>query len=298
MVRKQNILAFFKGKSFYLSLLIGVCAIFAVAVVYISIISNNKSNNLVDLNEPMDIASEQSENKVAGGGAITQAETETSDSAEVANNTSQSMHDAAQILNDNLLEHDIISEDELIKNDTRNLINQAASTDAAGTTAEVTDEATDESAVATLNAGQTAASSLIFDEEKGLLWPMNGNVIMNYSMDKVVYFQTLNQYKCNPAILIGGEVGTEVVCAAKGIVTEIIQSDETGTTVLMSIGNGYTLEYGQLKNLKVKVGDTVEEGAMIGNIAEPTNYYVVEGGNLYFKVVQNDETVNPLLLLR
>lgn len=290
MVKKDNILAFFKGKSFYLSLLIGVCAIFAVAVVYISIVSNNKSNNLVDLNEPMDIASEQSENSLTDGNGISQAEN--SQSAEVASNTSQSIQDAAQLLNDSLLENDIVSEDEILANDTRNLINKAGANDPAESTAEVTDEA-DASTVTTIN-----SSTLMFDEEKGLLWPMNGNVIKKYSMDELVYFETLNQYKTNPAILISGEVGTEVVSAATGIVKNIYKNDETGTTVVMSIGNDYVIEYGQLKNLKVKVGDTVEEGAMIGSIAEPTNYYVVEGSNLYFKVAQNDETVNPLLLLR
>ena len=37
------------------------------------------------------------------------------------------------------------------------------------------------------------AQTLHFSEE--LLWPMEGNVIINYSMDSTVYFPTLDQYK-------------------------------------------------------------------------------------------------------
>ena len=43
------------------------------------------------------------------------------------------------------------------------------------------------------------AQTLHFSEE--LLWPMEGNVIINYSMDSTVYFPTLDQYKYNPAVI-------------------------------------------------------------------------------------------------
>ena len=31
-----------------------------------------------------------------------------------------------------------------------------------------------------------------------MIWPVSGTVLMNYSMDKTVYFATLDQYKYNP----------------------------------------------------------------------------------------------------
>ena len=44
---------------------------------------------------------------------------------------------------------------------------------------------------------QTAgnSSSVNFTESSKLLWPVDGNVLMNYSMDETVYFSTLDQYK-------------------------------------------------------------------------------------------------------
>lgn len=141
-------------------------------------------------------------------------------------------------------------------------------------------------------------SQLSFSEENGLLWPAAGDVILNYSMDRGIYFKTLGQYRCNPAILIGAEEGAEVCSASAGVVTAIDENEETGVTLTMSIGDDYELVYGQLKDVQVAVGDEVTEGQTIASIDEPTKYYVSEGTHLYFKVLEDQEPVNPMLLLR
>lgn len=47
-------------------------------------------------------------------------------------------------------------------------------------------------------------SALAFSEDTLLAWPVDGNVMMNYSMDKTIYFATLDQYKYNPTDYFGG----------------------------------------------------------------------------------------------
>ena len=44
----------------------------------------------------------------------------------------------------------------------------------------------------------------------------------------------------------------------------------------------------------VKVGDTVNRGEVIGFVAEPSRYYVVEGPNVYFQMLKDNKPVNPL----
>ena len=87
---------------------------------------------------------------------------------------------------------------------------------------------------------QTEGSSraITFNENSQLLWPVNGTIIMSYSMDKTVYFQTLDQYKYNPAVVISGAEGDQVICGTTGIVKSIDVTAETGTTVNVDIGNG------------------------------------------------------------
>ncbi len=137
-----------------------------------------------------------------------------------------------------------------------------------------------------------------FDEDKGLLWPVTGDIILKYSMNNAIYFKTLAQYKCNPGIAISAKVGTKVKAAADCKVTKIETTDELGTVVTTSVGDKYKLSYGQLDNLSVNKGDSLKEGDVIGTVAEPTKYYTEEGSNLYFQVMEGKETIDPMLLLR
>lgn len=136
--------------------------------------------------------------------------------------------------------------------------------------------------------------AITFNENSQLLWPVNGTIIMSYSMDKTVYFQTLDQYKYNPAVIISGAEGDQVLCGTTGIVKSIDVTAETGTTVNVDIGNGYELFYGQLKEVPVKVGDYVEAKSVIGYVSQPTKYYSVEGSNVYFEMRKDGQPINPV----
>lgn len=89
----------------------------------------------------------------------------------------------------------------------------------------------------------------------------------------------------------------DVKASADGIVESVETSEETGRTVSISIGDGFTVVYGQLKDVSVSKGDMVSEGQVLGKIAEPTKYYKEEGTNLYFQVKENKTAVNPMLRL-
>ncbi len=135
-------------------------------------------------------------------------------------------------------------------------------------------------------------------ETDHLLWPVAGNVIMDYSMDKTVYFTTLDQYKYNPAVIIQGTLDENVMSAAAGRVTKIETLEEAGMTVTMDIGDGYEIIYGQLKELPVQEGDYLKAGETVGYISEPTRFYTKEGCNLYFQVTKDGEPIDPMDLLQ
>ena len=140
----------------------------------------------------------------------------------------------------------------------------------------------------------SVTSLLDFTDSDTLVWPIVGNVLVNYSMDKTVYFATLDQYKYSPAIVIAAVEGEGITAAADGQVTDIYQDPETGTTVVMNLGDGYELTYGQLKDLAVSEGDMVETGDLVGSVAAPTMYYSVEGANVYFKLTKDGTPVDPM----
>lgn len=136
---------------------------------------------------------------------------------------------------------------------------------------------------------------LSFSEADRLMMPLAGNILINYSADKSVYFPTLQQYKCNPALIIGAAVGEPVKAAEDGLVSRIYQDAVTGNTVIMELGNGYEVVYGQLDNITVSEGSYVAEGETFAQIAEPTRYYSVEGSNLYLKLTKDGVPENPIV---
>lgn len=144
---------------------------------------------------------------------------------------------------------------------------------------------------------QKDAVDLFFEEGMGIQWPVEGNVVMNYSDDHLIYHATLDQFRTHDAIAIAAEAGTEVVAAADGVVVSVEESAQTGVTVTTAIGNDYFLVYGQLEGSDIKVGDSVSRGEAIGTVAEVSRFYSKEGDNLYFQVRCGEETLNPMSLL-
>lgn len=174
---------------------------------------------------------------------------------------------------------------------------ETAATDTIELESEYAEISVDEPVIIEANAGAEAPPLSFSAETDQLLWPIAGNILMDYSMDKTVYFSTLDQYKYNPAIIIEGSVDQNVLSAASGKVLSIENVDETGTTITMDIGSGYQVIYGQLKEPAVQQGDYVQAGALIGYVAEPTRFYSKEGSNLYFQVLKDGESINPKELL-
>lgn len=296
-MKKHSLAEFFKSKSFYVLLGVGALAIIAITVFSLNQPSGNNGNqNLVDLNEPnSDVADNNSLEPTDIPDNTTPSDTaknnpgSSSDETDVAKVTPTEPGGTGAKLEDDVADdpnyENAVAEKEA-NSQTANADKSNTEKEASGNTAEDTKEV-------------STADSLYFDVDKGLSWPINGDVLLNYSPDRVIYFKTLEQFRCNPAIIIDAKVGAEVNSAATGIITSITKEDETGVTVTMNIGNGYSLVYGQLEdNLNYKVGDLVQKGDVLGTVAKPTMYYSVEGGNLYFMVEKDNETVDPMSLLK
>lgn len=138
---------------------------------------------------------------------------------------------------------------------------------------------------------ETSSLSLHFPEQIG--WPIEGKVLLNFSMDQTVYFPTLKQYQYNPALIISGKVNDKVCSTCEGKVVSILNDAKTGTTLTMDLGDGYQAVYGQLKEIPVATGEYVAKGQCIGYISEPSKYYLEEGPNLYFQILKDGNPVNP-----
>ena len=132
--------------------------------------------------------------------------------------------------------------------------------------------------------GAAQAVTLNFGGQRTLQWPVKGNVVLDYSMETTVYFPTLDQYKCNPALIIQGDISDPVSAPADARVLESGSNEEIGNYVVLDLGNEYTAVCGQLKDIQVAENEYVTKGTLLGYVSEPTKYYSIEGNNVYFEL--------------
>ncbi len=137
------------------------------------------------------------------------------------------------------------------------------------------------------------AEAIHFSSQDKIKWPVKGNIIMDFSPDSTIYFATLDQYRCNPAIFIQASVGTEVVSCTDGVVTAIEEDEELGKTLTVDLGDGYQAVYGQLENIQVAQDSKISAGDTIANVSAPSKYFGVEGSHLYFQMLKDGEAINP-----
>lgn len=159
------------------------------------------------------------------------------------------------------------------------------------------EEAGEEEEEAVETAGGAKKADFNFPMNQHLTWPVVGEILMNYSMDKTVLFKTLGQYRYNPALIIGATEGKEVLAAANGVCVRTEKTTELGNTMVFDLGDGYELTYGQLETITMKVGDVMKEGDVIGTVGTPSIYYAQEGANLYMKLTKDGVPVNPMNVL-
>lgn len=154
------------------------------------------------------------------------------------------------------------------------------------------DQAAAANAEATAEPVNQGAVELNYSEDKGLTRPVNGEILLPYSMEGSIYFATLDQYKYNPATIFAAEEGADVVACAEGRVTSVFETAELGKGVTVELGNGYVVTYGQLADIQVEENAVVKAGERIGSVASPSRYYSMEGTNLYFKMEKDGTPVN------
>ena len=118
-------------------------------------------------------------------------------------------------------------------------------------------------------------------------WPVRGNVLLDYSMDQTIYFPTLDQYKCNPGLVIQSDVSTPVGAPANARILEVGSNEEIGNYVVMDLGNEYTATCGQLKEVCAAEGEYLKKEILA--IGSPKVKTVRGMGLMLGIVVDKDE---------
>ncbi len=298
--RSQSI---FQRRGFYLALYscIGVIMLASVVIIYSTLNLNNGKNDISELQLSLNDMKETSNNNVKGYTDIENSKSKTNKESISDNNLEKS----TDITNNEENIYEEAKDKEILDSDqeSENIISQEDTEENMKEISESEDKITEEKnkednkSKVEQPKNEKASVSKNFGEEDEMNWPVSGDIVMEYSPDKMVYDETLDQFRTNDTIKIAAKTGDKVRAAADGVVLDIKNNKEDGNTVLIDHGNGWVTTYTQLDDIKLSKGDVVSKGEIIANVSEPSIYSVALGSHIGFKVERENKSIDPSMIL-
>lgn len=145
--------------------------------------------------------------------------------------------------------------------------------------------------------GIDAETSTVIKEEDVFCCPVkDAEIQKKFSMDALVFSETLKDYRVHSGIDLAAPAGTEVVSYAKGTVIRAEDDYFYGTTVAIRHSDGEVSYYMNLDpelSDNINVGTTVKAGDPVGKIGNTARSERADGPHLHFEIRKNGELINP-----
>ena len=124
--------------------------------------------------------------------------------------------------------------------------------------------------------------------------PLSGKVVTAFSVDHLVYSETMGDWRTHDGIDISAQAGTKVLAASAGTVLAVEDDALMGTTVTLRHSGGYQTTYACLQATPaVEQGDTVTAGQVIGAVGTTAAAESAQGPHLHFSVTHDGDAVDP-----
>lgn len=128
--------------------------------------------------------------------------------------------------------------------------------------------------------------------------PVEGEIVVQYAKDKLVYSNTLQEWVTHNGIDIKAEKTTVVKASAEGTIKSIKNDPRYGITVVIEHVNGYTSVYSNLLTAEfVKEGEKVKQGQTIGTVGNTATFEIADEPHLHFEILKNNEYVDPSIYI-
>ena len=128
--------------------------------------------------------------------------------------------------------------------------------------------------------------------------PLVGETLAAFSMDELIYSETLGDWRTHDGMDIAAPIGTQVCAASLGTVTDVRDDDLMGTTVVIAHDDGCDTIYANLQAMPaVAVGDEVTAGQVIGSVGKTALGESALPSHLHFAVTRDGEFIDPMTYL-
>ena len=124
--------------------------------------------------------------------------------------------------------------------------------------------------------------------------PLVGEEVAAFSVDELKYNETLGDWRTHDGVDIAAEVGTQVLAACSGTVTQVIDDDLMGTSVTIAHDGGYETVYSNLQSVPtVSEGQEVSAGEVIGAVGSSSIAEFSMPAHLHFSVSKDGVPCDP-----
>ena len=124
--------------------------------------------------------------------------------------------------------------------------------------------------------------------------PLNGQVLTAFSVDKLVYDVTMDDWRVHDGVDISAKPGTTVLAACSGTVLAVENDPMMGTTVTIAHDGGYQTTYASLQSRPtVEAGDAVSAGQIIGAVGTTAKAEFGQSPHLHFSVMKDGDVIDP-----
>ena len=129
---------------------------------------------------------------------------------------------------------------------------------------------------------------------KSMKAPLSGEVTREFTMDDLVYYETIGEWRVHKGIDIKPKDNLLIESALAGKVEAVNSSEITATEIIIDHGNNVKTLYSNLVSANVQAGDTVKKGQVIGNLGKTVSIESADGAHLHFELIVDGKQVNPL----
>ena len=128
--------------------------------------------------------------------------------------------------------------------------------------------------------------------------PLQGEVVAAFSVDQLLYNETLDDWRTHDGVDIAAAAGDAVLAASAGTVLSVTDDPMMGTTVVIGHSDGYETTYANLQtDPLVEEGESVSAGQAIGAVGTTAAAESAQGAHLHFAVTREGEAVDPQAFL-
>lgn len=159
--------------------------------------------------------------------------------------------------------------------------NQTIATDIEETTVEVEEQK------------ETPKRELVF------AYPIEGEKTREFSMENLIYSETLEEWTTHQGLDIKADRTTVVKAAETGTVVAIKNDPRYGLTVIIEHENGFKTVYSNLLTTEfVTEDEKVEKGQSIGTVGNSAVFEIADEPHLHFEMIKDGEYVDPTVYLK